>query len=241
LERFVVRMTPFFLQLLGTLFFAFALFAWMPFISTDMRLDLVGVCFFVVLGGALYLVGVWLDRKLGPWKPKPIASPTPGDTRFIARILTRERRRNLIFGIALLAFDALIIFAERADDGGNHPAHPAIVAELFVITLMTLFELLMLALGVAGLYRALTLWNIENTEIYNILTKTPQKVTGLTRHVFLSKLHVGSRGRQIMVALNVQNKVFRLSVSAEQFVALKQFIRDHNPEATYSEEEHEVH
>jgi hypothetical protein len=236
-----VRLAPYALQLFGLLLFAFSLIGWMPFFSTDMRLDLVGVCFFVVLGGAFYFVGVWLDRKLGPWKPRVIAAPNPVDTSFIAKILTRERRRNLIFGIALLAFDALIVFAERADDGGNHPGHPAIVAELFVIIFATLVELLILAAGVACLYRALRLWNTRDTEIYKILTKTPQKVTGLTRHIFQSKTPVGNRGQQIMVVLSVQNRKFRFGVSAEQFVSLKQYIRTHNPEATYSEQEHEVH
>ena len=77
-----MQLLSFCLLLFGLLCGAFALIGWLPFIERDMRLDAVGVAFFVVLGGVAYAAGAAIDRWVKPPAPKTWRLE-PGNTRFI--------------------------------------------------------------------------------------------------------------------------------------------------------------
>src|SRR5215510_303128 len=112
------------LRLFGILVATTGLWAWLPFVSRDMRIDLVGSVFFVVVGTLVYLIASWIERKRSPISKKAkIYVLKPNDTRFIVKMLDRERRIFLALGFSFLVFVAFMIFAalDGATDGMAHP------------------------------------------------------------------------------------------------------------------------
>jgi NADH:ubiquinone oxidoreductase subunit 3 (subunit A) len=230
-----MQLLAFLLMAFGGLCVAMGSVAWLPFFSSDMRLDLVGVVVFIVGGSLFYLAGSWLEKRVPPEKTRTSAL-NPDDTSFITAMLKRDRRVYLTLGLVLVAFDAFMLFLlpplEQAED---EVAHPWVVIFLVFATLLVIG-----AAGILFLYMSFRLRSVTATRLYGVLTKTPHKVTGLTVHILLHEHAPGKLGRQILAVIDVEGEELRTGVTEEQWSLLKQYIQLHNPKATYREVEHEV-
>jgi hypothetical protein len=231
-----MRMGPYMLTLGGLLFGLVGAFQCLLTLPTDVAGALIGCALFGVVGGGLYLLGRRLDRKLGPPDPAPVYSPKTVDTDFVVQLLTRERRLALFVGIGLLAVDALTLLLSTFRDEQGPVAYQRTLAAI-----LAGLELLFWYGAAACFNRVLKLWNIEKTEIYRILTATPEQITGLTRHIFRPHVDIGTPRRGNMLELNVGDKKFKLSVSPQQVVSLKHYVAMHSPRAWYREKEHVLH
>jgi hypothetical protein len=230
-----MQLLAFVFMLFGALCIAVGAIAWLPFISSDMRLDLAGVVVFVVGGSLFYLAGSWLDKKVPPAKTRSFVLK-PGDTRFITAMLKRDRRIYLILGLALLAFDTVMLLVVSASAGTeNEMAHPWIAMTLGFATM-----LLIAAVAVLFLYASFRLRNAATTRLYDVLTKTPHMVTGLTVYLIQHELAPGTLGRQILAEIHVESEKLKTGVTEEQCSLLKQYIQLHSPQAPYREIEQAV-
>lgn len=230
-----MRLLGFSLMLFGLCCAGVGSVAWTPLFSRDMRLDWVGVVVFVTGGSLSYLAGRWLEDRAPREKPRSFDA-APGDTRFITAMLKGQRRRFLILGLALLAFDGVMLLALPSPEGvGNKPGYPWIGIVLGLATM-----LLVGAVAVLFLHRSTTLRNAAATRLHEVLVKTPHEVTGLTVH-FIRKAHApGALGRQILAEIHVGPEKLKIGVTEEQCVLLRRHIRHHNPQAAYREDEQEV-
>jgi len=220
--------------LFGALCVAMGAVLWLPFIADDKRLDLVGVIVFVVGGSLFYLAGSWLEKRVPAETPKKFVLQ-PGDTRFIRAMLLRDRRNFLILGVFLLLFDALAVFAVSQPGEGPPPAHPW---PIYIIGVATM--LLIAIVGIWIVYAGFTLRDPGKTRLYEILTKTPDKVTNLTVHLYQHDYAPGTVGGQLLAAIAVDGQELRTGATEEQWALLKQYIQLHSPNAGYREIEHEV-
>jgi hypothetical protein len=223
------------LTLFGALCVFMAAVMWLPFISDDMQLDLVGVAFFVILGTLCYLAGSWLQKKVPPVKPKTFVLK-PGDKKFITAMLLRDRRLSLILGLFFLAFTAvmLLVFLQ--------PENMAFLPEYRWIEYILSGGVLLLCgfMGVGSVYLSFTLRNPSTTRLYHVLMKTPEKVSALTVHLYQHEGAPGTVGRQIVAMIQVEGEELRTGATEEQWSLLKQYVQLHNPHATYREVEHGV-
>jgi hypothetical protein len=222
------------LQLAGLLFVFIGLTAWLPFFRQDMRLDLVGVIFFVVVGAVLYLLGRWLEKRIPPEKTKQFVLK-PNDIRFIRAMLNRQRRINLSLGIFLLAFDALMVFAVTHGNEGQSP--PPVIIVVLGIAIMLLIG----GLGILAIYAGLILKHPKRSPIYEALTKTPHLITDLTVYFLHAEHAPGKVGLQRQAELSVEGKKLKVMVTEEQLALLRQYLQLHNPQASYHEKEQKIH
>jgi hypothetical protein len=230
-----MRVLTFVLMAFGMFLASAGLWAWLPFVPDDMRLDLVGAIFFVVVGTLIYLAASWLDKKLPPEKLQQQFILERNEVGFISGMINRESRRYLAFGLFLLAFEAVIILAVASGGDEPPPAHPIIVKAIFIGML-----LFFTALASLSLHRSFKSRNATGTPLYNLLAKTPHLVTGLVIY-FIQKDHApGKMGRQILAELSSGNKKITIGVSEKQFSLLKQYIQLKSPRASYREEEQRV-
>jgi len=222
-------------MLFGLLIASWGLLGWLPFVSNDMRLDLVGVVLFVVGGTLIYLAASWLDKKLPPEKKSQEFVLEPNDVGFISGMINRESRRCLVVGLFLLAGVGVGILAIAYRGDEPEAAHPVVEMALVIGTL-----LLLTAVASLSLYASFKLRNTTGTSLYNLLTKTPHLVTGLAIHFIQHGGAPGRVGRQIVAELSTENEKFRIGVSEKQFSLLKQYIQLKSPRASYHEEEQKV-
>ena len=205
--------------------------AWLPILSKDTRLDLVSAMIFVGGGTLVHLAARWLDKRLQSQKPKAFVLKR-NDVGFIAGMVNSERRRYIAIALFLLAFDALIVFAIASGDG-RQPEHPyPVVPKALEICV----PLIITAAAIWFLRASFRLRNTTNT-LYNVLTKTPDLVTGLVVRFIRTEGAPVDLGRQILVELSTASERFRMAVSEKQFSLLKQYIQLHSPRASYREEE----
>jgi hypothetical protein len=229
-----MQLFAFLLMLFGALCVGAGAIAWLPFISSDMRLDLVGVVLFVVGGSLFFLAGIWLEKRVPPAKTRSFVLE-PGDTRFITAMLKRDRRMFLIMGLALLAFDAVMLPVAWSEGIENEMAHPWVAMALGIAAL-----LLCAAVAVLFLYMSFMLRNPSTTRLHDVLTKTPHKVTGLTVYLIQHELAPGTTGRQIRAEIQVEGEKLTTGVTEEQWSLLKQYVQLHSPQAAYREIEQAV-
>lgn len=220
------------LMLFGLVSAYMGLWFWLPFGSKE-RLDLVSAMIFVVGGTLVFLAARWLDKKLPPEESKVFVLKR-NDVRFIAGMVNRERRRNLLTGLFLLAFDALMILAIASGGGLEpEPAHPyPVVPKALEIGLL----LIVAAAAIWFLNASFKLRNATN-KLYNVLAKTPHLVTGLAVYFLRREGAPVDLGREILAELSIANETFRIAVSEKHFSLLKQYIELNSPRASYHEEE----
>lgn len=206
------------------------------------ELDLVGAVIgsvlFVVIGGLIFLGGRWLLNRVPPETVK-IYVLEPGDTRFIKSMLLRTRRIYLSLGVFLLAFAALMTWVAMQPESSPRP--PEAVR-------FTWFEIvfggatLLLCYGVAALFLYVSFKHRDPsaTQLYRVLMETPDKVTGLTVHLYQHEDAPGTVGRQVFAAMDIGGEELRVAVTEEHRSLLRQYIQLHSPQASYQEVEHAV-
>jgi len=90
-----MQLLSFCLRLFGWLCGGVALIGWLPFIQRDMRLDGVGVAFFLILAVAGHFGGAFIERRIKP--PAPETDQLRADDKQLRAMLAesvRAARRN---------------------------------------------------------------------------------------------------------------------------------------------------
>jgi hypothetical protein len=223
------------LKLFGFMLAFTSLWAWLPFVSSDMRLDATGVIFLFVVGAVCYLIGMALDKRVKPPKTKVVVLK-PNDISFISKALNKQKRTLLILGLSLLIFDILILLAATHGNEKDEPI-PVIPIILGGATI-----LLLAGVAIVFLYKSFKMWNTNETRVYKKLTKTPQLITGLTAYFIQKEDAPGKMGLQILAEVSIKDEnLEKINVSEEQLSLLRQYVHLHSPNALYNEKEIKLH
>jgi len=223
------------LMMFGLMLAFIGSWAWMPFVSRDMRLDLTGVVLFLVVGPSCFLLGRWLEKRIPPEKTI-IPKLNPQDISFISKALIKQKRTLFILGLSLLAFDILVLLAGL--NGDEDEQLPPLIIMIFAFAVM----LLILGVAMLFLYKSFKLWNTHETRVYKKLTKTPHLITSLTAYFIQKEDAPGKWGLRIMAEVDMQGeKLDRINVSEEQLSLLRQYVYLHSPMASYYEKEIKLH
>ena len=218
------------LVLFGLLCSAVALFAWMPFMSKDMRLDLVGVVFLLGLGSVTYLIGVTLEKYIKPPRPKTYVLK-PGDTRFIGAMLSGAARGQLIFGLTMVSLGGgFLLLFPTADEMKNSPGYPMIIVGLSLVVVV-----LFAAVGLMSLYASYKMRTRDAAIFRDILINTPGEVTALNVSVIQKDGAPGDVGKRFLAEIQAGPQSLTLNVSAKHLALLRQHLQVHGPQAEYRE------
>ena len=205
------------------------LWALLPFVSKDMRLDFVGVVIFVMIGAISYFIGLWLDKRIPPEKTKAVTLD-PTDISFITNALRKQKRTLLILSMSLFAFDALILFVVTKGSDDEKPSPP--VVTFFLVVIMLLF----VVVATMFLYKSIKLWNTREINVCKKLTKSPHLIKSLTAYFIQKADAPGKFGLKISVEVVMENeKLDQIFVTEEQLSLLRQYVQLFSPRALYNE------
>lgn len=229
-----MQLLSFGLLLFGLLCGAFALIGWLPLIERDMRLDAVGVAFFVVLGGVAYAAGAAIDRWVKPPAPKTWRLE-PGNTRFIGAMLVGAARLQLLFGLSLLVLDAgwLVLTLTQmpsAEDRRASPGYPMVPVVISLVFIVIFAFVALLSLYAAYRMRSPIAWHI-----HAVLTKAPERLTRLTITRIRKAEAPGDIGQRFLAEIHAGPEDLTIVLSAKHAALLKQYVQLHAPQATLSE------
>jgi len=233
-----MQLLSFCLRMFGWLCGAVALIGWLPFIQRDMRLDGVGVAFFLILAVAGHFGGAFIERRIKP--PAPETDQLRADDKQLRAMLKGAARAQLLFGLGLLVFDGLWLWLTitqipSAEERRTEPGYPMIP-----VTISLIFIVIFALTALACLYASFKMRSPSAGRLHAVLTKNPELLTGLT----LTRIHKdgapGEVGDRFLAEIRADPDELTITLSKRQAAMLKDHVQRCAPLMPLVEKEMEV-